>query len=156
MFDKVPSLLLNWNALQVTDIFAYTQAFALYESLLFFGFLVFLAFLLPSRLFQKRFVSQATMIAFTLSIWAAGVHLIVRAYARSEPPDWNNLLFYAWCIGCLVLLIGLSWLIRTWPTLEKWIIARVEQATLLAYLFVTINVLGLIFVIIRNLFLTWV
>lgn len=153
MFDKVPSLLLNWSTLQVMDVLAYTQSFAFFESLLLFAFFLLLAFSLPGWLLRDRFVSQATAIVFMLSVWAAGVHLIIRAYSRSQAYEWNNLLFLAWLFGCLAVLVIVSIALRKWPGLEKWVIARIEQAVLLAYLFVSINILSLIFVILRYAFL---
>jgi hypothetical protein len=157
MFDKVPSLLLSWSTMQVIDALAYMQSLALFESLLFFGLVVFLTIFIPGKLPKERFVSQATLIALCLSIWAVGVHLLVRAYASSSTPEttvWNYSLFNSWCIGCLLLLMGISICIRRWPVLEKWLIERVEQATLLAYLLVSISGVGSIFMIIRNVYLS--
>lgn len=156
MFDKVPSLRLNWSAIQVTEILAYTQSFALFESVLFFCLLLLMAFLLPSWLLKERFISQATLVAFFLSIWAVGVHLMIRASLRGEIQEWNGPLFFAWCLGCSIIFLGTSKSIRIWPSLEKWLIARIDQATLLAYLFIVINILALIFVILRNIYLAFV
>lgn len=153
MLNKISGLLLKWAPFQLLEIFAYTQSFALLESLVLFGFLVTLAFTLPKHFFRERFVSQATVITLCLSIWAVGVHMIVRANARSETLEWNEVLFITWVLICMFLLMLMSIAIRKSANLEKWIIDRVDQATLLSYLFVSINIISFLFVITRHIYL---
>ncbi|MBN1146839.1 MAG: hypothetical protein JXA78_06260, partial [Anaerolineales bacterium] len=104
----------------MVGIFAYSQAVALIESLLFWGFLVFVCISLPRKLFKDWFVSQGA-----LMVMGAFILVIPMHYQMSiiEGLQWNmglyRILVVVWVLLCLAGLIGASMLIRRSPKFKK-------------------------------------
>ena len=153
LLNQMPSYLMNLSFPDIMGIVAYTQTFALLESLILWGSLVLLVILLPTTWMHAHWVAQSTVLVAILSIWAAGVHLMLRAYQRSELPTWNSSLFLFWTSACLALLLAFSLVLRWRPQFEHFIISVIDRATVLASVFIAVDLLSLAYVIVHNLLL---
>jgi hypothetical protein len=153
MLNKLPSYLKNLRIVQMIDVFAYTQAFALLESLLLCGLLLLLAFLLPGSMLRDHWVAQSALIVTLLTLWAIGLHLMFRSYQHSETTAWDNQLFIFWAIACLAGLLGFSWLLRTWTPLEKTVASLSDRSTVLAAFFVLVDMVSVSYLMLRMIYL---
>lgn len=133
-----------WNTL---SIFAYTQAFALLESLLVLMLLVGVAAVLPTPAFRSRFTAQAGAVVFSLTFWVALFQLVfdavLRGWTLAEFVLWFGLALVSVALACV-----LAYRVRR---IEMVIIALAERLTVFLYCYVPLGLVGLIVVIGRNL-----
>ena len=102
-FNYLPGWLLFLDSWTIAGIFAYSQVFAFFESLVVLAGLVLVAAVLPPRIFRDRFVAQAAAIVVLAAAAAVVLHLL------REVPLWpsKRLLF-----GLLAYLLAsaLAWM----------------------------------------------
>jgi hypothetical protein len=124
---------------------AYTQAYALIESLLILAVLFVLAFILPGKVYRDRFVAQSSV---ALILAAGGA--ILAHYKGTELGIWNARGFLVWS-GILLALIGLSsWLISRFDKMRKGIEALADRMQVLATIYIAVGIISVVIVIIRN------
>jgi hypothetical protein len=152
LFRKVPAYILRLSAQELVGVSAYTLAFALLESLILLIFLIALSATLPSKYFRDRFVAQGAILVLLISSWLIPVH-----YQRSilvalgvNPTQFLALIFL-WVISFAILLSALSYLIRRSSAVESTIVKFVDRLTVLAGLYLLLDVTSVFTIIIRNL-----
>jgi hypothetical protein len=77
---ELPGWLMRMDLWDAIGAIAYTQVFALLESLILWAALVFLGLILPKRWFAKRFISQASSVVAVFSIWILARHYLFELY----------------------------------------------------------------------------
>src|SRR4030042_5643748 len=70
MFWYVPSWLEYLSAWNVVITAAYVLSFALFQSVIVFGLICALSFVLPQKIYRQQFIAQACSIAVAMSICA--------------------------------------------------------------------------------------
>jgi hypothetical protein len=77
---ELPGWLMRMDLWDAIGAIAYTQVFALVESLILWAALVFLGLILPKRWFADRFVAQASAMVGVFSIWILARHYLFELY----------------------------------------------------------------------------
>lgn len=147
MLQEMPVLLLRLPAWEILGVIAYTEAYALAESVLLWLILVVLAALLPRQFFRSRLVSQGTLLVLLSSLWAIVLHFRLNAFWQLTTP-----LRSAWIITYVVSLILATYYLHQSQKVEGWLLAFVSRVELLATLYVVLGVAGSLVVVGRNLF----
>jgi hypothetical protein len=141
LFIDIPSWLLNYNFIEIIAGVAYTLVFSLVEtSLVFIGVVTFRV-LLPKRWAADWFVSFSILMVLELNITALlfQYFTVQGLYYKTE-----LLVASAVSIGLTVLLVSK---INRLNNLVRLIASRF---TILAYVYVFFDIVGLIIVIVRN------
>jgi hypothetical protein len=141
----VPSWALAMDSWTLVGTIAYTQAFALIESLLIMAFLVMLAFILPGGLYRDRFVAQSSVALFL----AAGGAILAH-FKGVELGIWSTRGFMIWSAILLVLIGVTSLILARFDGLRKEIESLAERMQVLATVYIVMGVLSVMIVIIRN------
>jgi hypothetical protein len=141
----IPSWILSMDIWQLIGVIAYTQAFALLESVLVFLILLFIAIILPRKWFRDRFVAQVCMAVLFASAWAILAHFYGQNYGI-----WAIKRFLLSMTPLLVLIIVFSILIIRFKGFQKVIDAFVEHLLVLSLLYVGIDVFSIIVILFRN------
>lgn len=139
LLREIPSLLLRLGLGDLLGAIAYTLTFALAESLLFFALVFVLVGLLPHRWFRHHTVWMGTVLAVLLQ-YASFLSILSAELS----------LFVAWLVGLGALLLIFFWLLRG-DKMRLWL-DLVERVSVLAALYLVMDVFSVVVVVLRNLF----
>jgi hypothetical protein len=145
MLKEVPAWILRLTSWDLIGVIAYTQAFALFESLLLFIFLYLLGLVLPFQWEGNRFAAQSAVVVFVTASWSVVAHLndqAIRTWAVKEFLPWALAYFLS-----IVLAFGVVQRIRT---VENIVLNVVERLTALALIYLFIDLVSVLIVIVRN------
>lgn len=127
---------------RILGIFAYTQAFALLESLSILLVLILMAAILPVRLFRRKFVAVGTALMMSAALWIACGQIIL-IDNPNRLPLWAALALAFTLLSCV--------LVHRYPRLEQFLSSLADRLTVFLYLYVPLGLLGLVVVVSRNL-----
>ncbi|MBN1449440.1 MAG: hypothetical protein JW963_00345 [Anaerolineales bacterium] len=145
-FFVLPSITMRYAFVEVFAIFSYMMAFAFLESSLILVGLLILSFFLPMSWLRDGFSYKGFIIVFIGSI----AFIRYQAILGYELPDKE--FFFLW-IGILILtIVTLSLLFHFVYQLQVSLVSFVERFTVFSFLYIPLGLLGLIVVIVRNLF----
>jgi len=149
-FWWVPSWLEYLSVWSILIILAYVLAFALFESLVILALLSLLSLLLPRKIFKDQFILQGSTLSLLLGL---GAFLIQRNVTVIYRLQLEQILLYPLLIlGAVILLLFItSILFKRIQQLARFTQAAAERMTVFAYLYVPMGLIGLVVVIIRNL-----
>ena len=136
---KFPSLILKANIGQILGVFAYTLVFTLFESLLFFGFLILIAVALPAQYFRSRFVHRGTLIALSLAVFA----LILNFWILAD----NKLPITIIAIIFFLFIVYVS----RYSKKTDLVVSFAERLIVISVIFVIADVLSIFFILFRQL-----
>ena len=141
----MPSWALAMDTWTLAGTIAYTQAFALIESMLVLGMMVLVAVILPEKWYRERFVAQSSV-----AILFAAIASVLAHFYGQDWGMWNARGFVTWLgiLFCLILLASL--LVSRFERLRRGIEALAERLLVLASVYIFIGVVSLILVLIRN------
>lgn len=138
---------------------AYAMLFAFIESLLLFIVMALLGFLVSTRWDQERRVALLTVLFLIASLWS----MLSQLYflANLQAPDWFLSILaqnghpvrvlYALAFVVIAPTVAFpAWLILRSEKAVKSIHALIERLSLLSAFYLFFDVLGLVFVIVRN------
>lgn len=146
VLHELPAWVLRLTIWDLMGMFAYTQMFALFETLLVLTALLLMAAILPGRIFRDRFVSVGTILIVISSLWAI-------AYHRSgiDPSELGARELAAAGLAYVASVV-LAWaVVNRFDRLRIAIRTVVDRVSVLALLYAGIGVAGLLVVLIRNL-----
>jgi hypothetical protein len=150
-FYQVPSWLGYLSLWGVLVIAAYALSFSLFESLTFMGFLLLLSLIFPARFFKDKFVAQGCTVTLAASAGAVLLQRKINVLSRLEV--WHiQVSALAFLILVTLLIFISSLLFERFRFLPRLIHAIADRMTLFAYLYVPLGLVGLVVVILRNLF----
>lgn len=134
------------NSQELISVIAYTQAFALLESVIILLVLLLLGAILPARSFRDRFVAHSSMAVFVTSGWVAVAHYVYSTIPQMRSPEalLLGLALYLASIGAFYVLI------LRYKRLEELIRSFAERLLVLLFVYVSIDVLGIVVVILRH------
>jgi len=137
---------MKMSLLDAISVDAYALAISLVESLIICLFLLTLAALLPERLLRKKFVPHAMTLVLVTSIWAVFGQLNYQTIY-----DWTFGELLPWLLmylgSCLVVYL----LVQRFDRVANLIYRVVQWISVLATLYISLGVIGLVVVIFRNL-----
>jgi hypothetical protein len=141
-----PSLVLRYAALEVFAVFSYMMAFAFVESILVLGGLVLVSAILPRKWLCDGFSYKGFLVVLVGSI----AFIRYQTFLGGELPTAKTI--FLWAGTFLFVLICLTLLFHFVKRLQSILVSIAERFTVFAYLYIPLGSLGLIVVILRNLF----
>jgi len=142
--SELPAWLQRLTLWDLIGAVAYTQVFALFESVGLLSILVFSSALLPARLFRHRFVAQSSTAVFLTSAWAVAIHF--ELIWPWEADIWSLL----WLSAYLSLLAAGALLVHARPKFANGLVNLVERLMPLSFAYVALSMLSILVVILRN------
>ena len=130
---------------ELVSVIAYTQTFALLESLFVLFCLLFLGAILPAQFFRKKFVALGSMVVFVTAAWA-----MIAQYNSEKTSLWGARDFLPWLVLYMVSVAVPYLLIRRYERLEEAITSFVGRLTVLSFIYVSMGILSVIIVVLRN------
>lgn len=147
---ELPSYLMRMKIGEILGVFAYTQVFALLESILVLVVLILIAELLPYQLFLKHFTTQAALLCLLATLWILPLHYkaqILAAYPEFE-NNWTGIFWFG-VFFALVLVI--SFLFRHYSRIEHSFQTFIDKLTVVSMVYLIVDIASLGIVIVRNL-----
>jgi hypothetical protein len=141
-----PSLVLRYATLEIFAIFSYMMAFASVESILVFGCLVLVSAILPKKWLREGFSYKGFLVVLIGSI----AFIQYQTFLGGELPEVKTV--FLWAGSYLFVLICLILLFHFVQHLQTILVSVAERFTVFAYVYIPLGFLGLIVVILRNLF----
>lgn len=129
----------------LVGVIAYTQAFALFESLLILAGLAALALLVPLRWRGDRFIASLSMLIFVTTFWSILIHLNYETII-----DWGARQAGLWMLIILATGVPLIWFTARVPRLADAVITFLDRALVLTALYLVVDVVCLLIVGLRN------
>jgi hypothetical protein len=145
VWHAVPSWSMAMDAWTLAGTIAYTQAFALTESLLVLGSMVLIAVILPEKLYRERFVSQSSVAIILAAVASVLAHLYGENWGM-----WNPRGFLTWLVILFCLILLASILVSRVEKLRWGLEALAEKLLILSSVYIFIGLVSLILVLIRN------
>jgi hypothetical protein len=147
LLNDMPSMVLEMGVWRILGVAAYVLVFALLESLLVFGLIFLVSFILPERLFGVKFVHVGAIFILICAIFFLLIHL----YGQWEI---ESLKFEYWLalwvlIGLSVFFIAVYWLTGN-ERVQNLLQSGIESLAVLSLLYISLDMLGLLVIIIRN------
>jgi hypothetical protein len=157
LLDEVPAWMLRLSLGELIGVIAYTQLFALIESILVAAVLVGIRQLLVAagrlpklvglrRLIAEKYVSLAAVFIFVNSIWAGLIQIYYETLRL-----WSAAQFLPWALLFLLSNLLLLGLVARFSRADRIVRLLVERLAVLSYLYVALDVVCLFIVLARNL-----
>ena len=145
LLNEVPAFVLRLSVWEFLGVVGYTQAFALFESLLLLLLLLLLGAILPARWFRSKFVAVSMAIVLVSAGWAVEAN-----YRRVDPSTWATPELLS-VLGLYLLSIAVPYVfIQRFGRLEQILRAIIARLSVLAYIYVSLSVVGILIVLVRN------
>jgi hypothetical protein len=145
-FFVYPSLVLRYDAAEVFGIFSYMMAFAFVESILVLGSLIIVSTFMPKKWFREGFSYKGFLAVLVGSI----AFIRYQTFLGGELPAVKTIFLLAgesfFVLVCLILLFHFV------KRLQTILVSIAERFTVFVFLYIPLGFLGLIVVILRNLF----
>jgi hypothetical protein len=150
VFWWVPSWLEYLSIWGILIIVSYVLAFALFESLAVFILVATIGLILPKKYFKDQYIVQGCSLAALLGLVAFLVQRKISLIYRLEL--WQTVA-YPWLIllGILALVPVISMVFKRFQGLARLALAVAERMTIFAYVYMPLGLIGLLVVVIRNL-----
>jgi hypothetical protein len=145
-FFVFPSIVMRYAAVEIFAIFSYMMAFAFVESILVFVALVLVSTILPKKWLGEGFSYKGFLIILVGSI----AFIRYQTFLGGELPAAKTIFLLAG--ESILVLICLILLFHFVKRLQAILISITERFTVFAYLYIPLGFLGLIVVVLRNLF----
>ena len=142
---EVPAWVLRLNFWDLIGVIAYTQVYALAESVIVFLILIFIAAILPAKLFRDKLVALGTMVVLISSIWFVFAHYydhVIRLWGLRQ----FLFVFLAFLVSILIPYV----LIQRYSKIADIVATIVERIAVLAYVYVFLDLISIVIIVIRN------
>lgn len=132
---------------EIINVWAYSLALCLLESLILIGIFILLSTILPVKLFRNQFTAQSTILYILLSFWAVTFQLIYPILYF-----WSFKQGFTLVITLLMMIVILVYLVHRLPRLQNVICAFAKRFRIFLILYIPLGVLGIILLFIHNIF----
>lgn len=142
---EVPAWILRMSMWEMIGVIAYTQVFALFESLILFILILLAAIILPGNLLRNDISIASALIMFVLSIW-----LVILHYNSTWLFSRNIPILSIWLltlVGTILLLLFLS---KRLKPMQESIIKIMGRFAVLAAFYLVVDALSIVIVLFRN------
>jgi hypothetical protein len=142
---ELPAWALRLSAWELTGVISYTLAFALVESALLLVGLLGLAVVLPAAILRRKFIALSSVLVLIHTGWA-----IVLQYNFEAIRSWGFQKLAL--LGLLYLItLGVPYLVvHRYERVERFLRVAVERLSVLSYLYISLDILGVLIVLMRN------
>jgi hypothetical protein len=144
LLHELPAWFIRLSLGELAGVIAYTQSFALLESLLVLACLLILGLLIPSQWIANRFVVLSSLLIFIVSLWS-----VVVQYNYDLIRTWGLRQFLPWMILFLISMAAPFFVIRVEKS-SMLIKTIVKRLAVLSVLYVIVDVVSVIVVVLRN------
>jgi hypothetical protein len=145
----VPAWMPKMDWWELTGAVAYTLAFALLESLGLAALFALVAALVPAPVVRERFAGLGTMLAAVTVLWAFAA--FSQAVSSSEGlPELEPGRFALLAVLYLALAATSGALVIRWDRLNARLVSLAERVSVLAYIYLFFDMLGLVVIAVRN------
>jgi hypothetical protein len=130
---------------------AYGLAFALFESVIILGFMIFLSVVLPARYLKDKFIAQGSAM-----LWMVFILAVTAQYSMALLFfNWTLWEFYIYMTAIVVICILMITvlprvLIYRFEKLENFFVSLADKMTIFLFIYLPVGILSLIVVILRN------
>jgi hypothetical protein len=145
VLSAVPAWIPRLNTWDLIGAIAYTQVFALIESIIVFLALLLLRIILPTRLVEDKFVALASMLVFMSTILAVRAHNTQEIFGAEHV---KQLVF--WFATYLVSIGALFVLIYRYQSFERLIRSLANRLVILALVYASVSLASVVVVFLRN------
>lgn len=151
LFWYLPSWLEYLSLLRVLVIAAYALAWGLVESLAMWALLLLISAVLPARWFRDQFAPQGSLVGL-----AAGLGAFLLQRQVSIIYKWE--IWQVWAYTGLALaaffggLLLVGYLLQRYSRLQALASALADRMTVFGYIYLPLGIIGLVWVMARNLF----
>lgn len=146
LVETIPSWVLQLDSLEILGGISYVLSFALIESSIIFLIILLLSLIIPRQYFASQFVANGTLIALSLYSMAVVLHsnfdLLI---------SLNKTQFLILSILIIILISVVLVLINRFKKLDTVITSIVDKALVLGFVYFIMDVIGIIFIVLRNL-----
>ena len=139
----LPRFLIMLPVSKIVGLFTYFATVALFDALMMWSLIVVLAIILPTHWLREAFNVQGIILASLLWVW---VMLNLRWTIELRGSS-----FFMWSIVALIGAIAITAMLGA----KRWQLSRIvlpvaERLSILAYLYIVVDVVSLLWVIVRN------
>lgn len=145
LLHEAPGWILRLSLWELIGAVAYTQAFALFESILLVLFLAALSLLIPAKLYRHKFIAQSTSFLLITTIW-----LILFRLFEDKIDAWGTAPLILLVLVYFVSLGIFTFLVLRSARFEKALIAFVQRASVLVFIYVMVDVISIFIIVFRN------
>lgn len=145
VLKEIPAWILRMSKWDLLGTIAYTQAFALIESMVIFLLILILAIFLPERFFRHKFLALTSTLVVISTFWFILAHFndeIIRTWGMKQFLPW----FF---VFGTTLFLSYS-LVQRIKVIEEIIDVVVKKVSILSFFYMLIGVMGLFIVVVRN------
>jgi hypothetical protein len=145
-FRQLPSRILFLSAGEIGGIFAYAMTMDLFESLLWLGLLLLVAFLLPPRMLRDKFLVRAGwfILVFLISLV---LYLIPGLKLRNLIGAW------IWLTVSILPALFAAWLSSRVSLMERIIGVLSDRTLVMLIIYFPMSIISFVFVVYRLVFL---
>ena len=145
VLNAVPAWMLRLNTWDLIGMIAYSQVFALIESIIVFLALLLLGIILPTRLVGDKFVALASMMVLMSSICAVRAHYTQEIFGAEQI---KQLAF--WFAIYLISIGALFVLVHRCQSFERLIRSLASRLVVLIFVYVSVGLVSVVVVFLRN------
>jgi type II secretory pathway pseudopilin PulG len=142
----MPAWILRLTPWELAGVVAYTQMFALLESLIVLCILLILAFLLPTWLYARKFVAVSAALVLLNSAWFAAAQ-----YNYDSVRLWGVRQSLPWLLLFLITNAAVYLLVNRSSGFEKIVQSITQRVAVLSVVYLAFSVISIFIVVIRNL-----
>jgi len=135
---------------EILVITAYALAFALIESLVMTGLLLFLSLVLPVKVFRDKFIPQGSIVVLVSGLVAILLQENMGEVYHLKIRQLTTFPIIG-VLGVVGMIFVLSWIFDRLGFLTRLIQSIAERMTVFSYIYVPLSVVSLVIVILRNL-----
>jgi hypothetical protein len=142
---EIPGWIMRMSTWDLVGAIAYTQAFALIESVIIFLLILILGLIMPERYFRNKFLALTATIVSVSTFWVILAHYndeIIRTWGIKHLLVWGVI------FGSTLFLFYL--LVQRFDKVEAAVVAVIERVNILSFFYMFVGVMALIIVLIRN------
>ena len=141
----VPAWMVRMSSWELVGTVAYTQVFALLESLIIAGLLVLAAAVLPGNLYRDKFLAVSVVVLFVFSVWAILAH-----YNDDVIQSGGLKLLIPVAVVFLATLLAPYVLVQRSQKFEGMISAIVQRVSVLSFIYLFIDLFSVLVIVARN------
>ena len=146
VLDELPAWILRLEVGELLGVIAYTQAFALLETLLLWGGMMLLKLFLPRRLTSDSFIPLVSALVFIHAFWSGALLYSFGTFRALGLPQLLLLLALY-----LLTMIGTALLVLRSARIQTGLWSLLNRLTVLISLYVAIDIVSVLVILLRNL-----
>lgn len=154
-FFQIPSWLFYMKAAEILILLAYVMSYSLIESLLVLAFVLLLCMIFPASYFKNQFDALGSIQVFIISAIFYILRQRMGTFSKLEVENQINVLvatLLSILVGLVLSVIIVSKIFERFPVLSRWTSSLANRMIIFSYIYVPLGLLGLLVVIIRNIF----